>query len=94
MELTLSDVTTATLRDINLPSDILFWKAVLLTIISLLVGLGGFVGLALGAIGLPTLLLLGTPAVVAGGTNIMVSSLSSLSGAIRHWRGGRVDGQI
>ena len=81
-----------TLLDIGLPSTAPLWKASLLTIISLLVGvLGGFVGLALGTIRLPALLLLGTPAAIAGGTNIMVSSLSSVSGALRHWREGRVD---
>ena len=95
MEQTFSDFITLTLGDIGLPSDHLVWKALLLTIISLLVGiLGGFVGLALGTIRLPALLLLGTPAAIAGGTNIMVSSLSSLSGAIKHWRGGRVDMRI
>ena len=84
-----------TLLDIGLPSTAPLWKASLLTIISLLVGvLGGFVGLALGTIRLPALLLLGTPAAIAGGTNIMVSSLSSVSGALRHWREGRVDLRI
>ena len=78
MEQTFSDLMALTLGDIGLPSDHLVWKALLLTIISLLVGiLGGFVGLALGTIRLPALLLLGTPAAIAGGTNIMVSSLSS-----------------
>ena len=95
MELTSSDLLALTLGDMGLPSDVLLWKAVLLTLISLLVGvLGGFVGLALGTIRLPALLLLGTPAAIAAGTNIMVSSLSSLSGTIRHWRGGRVDLRI
>ena len=95
MELTSSDLLALTLGDMGLPSDVLLWKAVLLTLISLLVGvLGGFVGLALGTIRLPALLLLGTPAAIAAGTNIMVSSLSSLSGTIRHWRGGRVDLKI
>jgi len=95
MEQTFSDLMALTLGDIGLPSDHLAWKALLLTIISLSVGiLGGFVGLALGTIRLPALLLLGTPAAIAGGTNIMVSSLSSLTGAIKHWRGGRVDMRI
>ena len=95
METTLSSLFAVSLEEIGLPSNQLVWKAVLLTIISLLVGvLGGFVGLALGTIRLPALLLLGTPAAIAGGTNIMVSSLSALSGAFRHWRGGRVDLRI
>ena len=86
----MSELLELTLRDLSLPSGALLWKAILLTFISLFVGiLGGFVGLALGTIRLPVLLILGTPAAIAGGTNIMVSSLSSLSGAIRHWRAGR-----
>ena len=95
MEQIFQDLITLTLRDLGLPSEQLAWKALLLTIISMLVGiLGGFVGLALGTIRLPAMLLLGTPAAIAGGTNIMVSSLSSLSGAFRHWRAGRVDMRI
>jgi len=76
-------------------SDVLLWKALLLTLISFLVGLlGGFVGLALGTIRLPALLLLGMPASIAGGTNIMVSSLTALIGSIKHWREGRVNLKI
>ncbi len=48
MDLNFSDLLVVTLRDLSLPSDVLLWKALLLTVISLLVGvLGGFVGLAL-----------------------------------------------
>ena len=95
VELGLSDLLTMSLNDLGLSSDVLLWKAVLLTVISLLVGvLGGFVGLALGTIRLPAMLLFGIPAPIAGGTNIMVSSLSSLSGSIRHWKAGRVDMRI
>ena len=53
--------------------------------------LGGFVGLALGSMRLPALLLLGVPPAVAGGTNILVSSASALVGALRHLREGRVE---
>jgi uncharacterized membrane protein YfcA len=64
---------------------------IILTIASFLVGIfGGFVGLALGTIRLPIMLLLGIPPEVAGGTNILVSSLASLSGTIRHVQAGRV----
>ncbi len=73
----------------------LVWQAVLLTVVSLGVGvLGGFIGLALGTIRLPVLLLLGIPVPVAAGTNIMVSTASALTGAIRHYRDGRVDFRI
>ena len=83
---------TETLDSIGLWSDVVVWQAVLLTIISFAVGiLGGFVGLALGTMRLPALLLLGVPSALAGGTNIMVSGLSALTGSIRHLREGRVD---
>ena len=84
-----------TLVDIGLPSDVMIWHAALLAVISFLVGiLGGFVGLALGTMRLPAMLLLGMPAPAAGGTNILVSSLASLAGTIRHLRAGRVNLRI
>ena len=84
-----------TLDELGLGSDVLVWQAVLLTLVSLAVGvLGGFVGLALGTMRLPALLLIGMAAPTAAGTNIMVSALSSLTGAIRHFREGRVNMRI
>ena len=80
---------------LGLTSDILLWQALILTFVSFAVGLlGGFVGLALGTMRLPALLLMGVAAPTAGGTNILVSSLSSLTGAIRHLREGRVNWRI
>ena len=80
---------------IGLGADIGLWQAVVLTVVSTLVGvLGGFVGLALGTMRLPALLLMGMAAPTAAGTNIFVSGLSSMTGALRHWRGGRVSKQI
>ena len=71
------------------------WQLALLTAISGAVGvLGGLVGLALGTMRLPVLLLLGVPAPLAGGTNILVSTLSAATGAVRHIRAGRVDWSI
>ncbi len=79
----------------TLDSDAAVWQMVVLTLVSLSVGvLGGFVGLALGKMRLPALLLLGVSAPTDGGTNILVSSLSSLAGAIRHLREGRVNRRI
>ncbi len=76
-------------------SGIEIWMAALLTVISFAVGiLGGFVGLALGTIRLPAMLLFGMAAPIAGGTNILVSGLASLTGAIRHLREGRVNLRI
>ncbi len=73
-------------------SDVLVWNAMVLAAVSLGVGLlGGFVGLALGTMRLPAMLLMGMAAPTAGGTNILVSSISSIFGAIRHIREGRVN---
>ena len=81
--------------NVYLTSDVLLWQALLLTAVSGLVGvLGGFVGLALGTMRLPALLLIGIPAPSAAGVNIMVSSLSALTGSIRHLREGRVNLRI
>ena len=83
------------MTELGFGSDILLWQAALLTVVSFLVGiLGGFVGLALGTIRLPAMLLLGMPAPIAGGTNILVSGLACISGSIRHLREGRVNMRI
>ena len=81
--------------DMGLGSDVVVWEVALLTAVSFAVGvLGGFVGPALGTMRLPALLLIGLPAPTAAGTNILISSLSSLAGAIRHLREGRVNRRI
>ncbi len=73
-------------------SEVLFWNAVVLTEVSLAVGLlFGFVCLSLGTMRLPALLLMGLAAPTAGGTNILVSSISSIFGAVRRVREGRVN---
>ncbi|MDA1348263.1 MAG: sulfite exporter TauE/SafE family protein [Chloroflexi bacterium] len=84
-----------TLDELGLASDLRVWHAVLLTLSSVAIGvLGGFVGLALGSIRLPILLFVGMPVPTAAGTNILVSSLSAMTGSIRHVRGGRVDFKV
>ena len=86
---------TETLSSFGLASDLLLWQFILLTVISFGVGiLGGFVGLALGTMRLPALLLLGMPAPIAAGTNILVSTLSAGSGMIRHFREGRINFRV
>ena len=86
---------TQSLEYLGMPSDVLVWQAVILTLVSFAVGiLGGFVGLALGTMRLPAMLLMGMAAPIAGGTNILVSALASLTGAVRHLREGRVDVRI
>ncbi len=83
---------TEPLSAFGLPSQVLLWQAIFLTALSFGVGVvGGIVGLALGAMRLPFLLLLGMPAPLAAGTNILVSTLSAITGAWRHLREGRVD---
>jgi hypothetical protein len=83
---------TEPLSNWGLASDVLLWQAVTLGVLSFGVGiLGGAVGLALGTIRLPFMLLAGMPAAAAGGTNILVSTLSSGTGAIGHLRAQRVE---
>lgn len=66
-------------------SDTSILVVLILTIISFGVGvLGGFVGLALGTIRLPAMILLGIDPRIAAGTNIIVSSISSFFGAVKH----------
>ena len=66
-------------------SDISVLIALVLTVISFCVGiLGGLVGLALGTIRLPAMLLLGIDPRIAAGTNIITSSVSSFFGAVKH----------
>ncbi len=80
------------LTSFGIPSDVLVWQATFFTVLSFAVGiLGGAVGLALGTIRLPFLLLLGMPPRIAAGTNILVSTLSAATGSYRHFREGRVD---
>lgn len=86
---------SVTFTELGLASDVLVWHAAVLTVVSLCVGvLGGFVGLALGTMRLPALLLMGVASPTAGGTNILISSLSALTGIVRHLREGRVDVRI
>ena len=83
---------TEPLSNWGLASDVLLWQAVGLAVLSFGVGiLGGAVGLALGTIRLPFMLLVGMPAAAAGGTNILVSTLSSGTGSIGHLRAQRVE---
>lgn len=86
---------TLPLSAFGLPSPVPVWEALFLTALSYGVGvLGGIVGLALGTMRLPFLLLLGLPAPVAAGTNILVSTLSAATGSIRHLRERRVDARV
>lgn len=70
-------------------------QLILLAIISLVVGLlGGFVGLALGTMRLPALLLMGFATPVSAGTNILVSTLAAGTGSVRHVKSRRIDRRL
>jgi hypothetical protein len=56
--------------------------------------LGGAVGLVLGSLRLPAVILASGSAATAAGTNIAVSAASALTGGIAHARAGRVDWRI
>ena len=79
------------LSDIGLPSDLAVWLAALLLALSLVIGvLGGLIGLSLGTMRLPAMLMLGVPLPVAASANIFVSSVVGVTGSYRHFRDGRV----
>ncbi|MEE9248184.1 MAG: sulfite exporter TauE/SafE family protein [Dehalococcoidia bacterium] len=74
-----------------LSSEANLWQLVLLAFVSLVVGVvGGFIGLALGLVRLPVLLLLGFPLPLVAGTNLLVTTLSIATGAFQHLRDRRV----
>ena len=69
-----------------------YWQMVLVGVLSFSIGmLGGTVGLALGTMRLPMLLLLDVPFPIASGTNILVSTISAVGGGIHHAKARRVN---
>ena len=63
--------------DLGFPLPV--WQVAILGVISFFVGiLAGFVGLALGTMRLPALLLLNVPPATAAGVNILVSTVSAM----------------
>ena len=79
--------------DLGFPLPV--WQVAILGVISFFVGiLAGFVGLALGTMRLPALLLLNVPPATAAGVNILVSTVSAFVGGYRHVRAGRVDWRL
>ena len=79
------------LSDFGLPSDLAVWLGALLLALSLFIGLlGGLIGLSLGTMRLPAMLMLGVPLPVAASANIFVSSVVGITGSYRHFRDGRV----
>lgn len=64
-------------------TDLAVWQLVLMSAISLAVGLsGGVVGIALGVIRLPMLTLFGVDPLIAAGTNLMISVMGSTIGTL------------
>ncbi len=79
------------LSDLGLPSSLAIWLAAVLLLLSLVIGLlGGLIGLSLGTMRLPAMLMLGVPLPVAASANIFVSSAVSVTGSYRHFCDGRV----
>ncbi len=77
---------------LDFSTGLALWQIAVLALVSFLVGLlGGFVGLALGTMRLPAILLTGLDPRIAAGTNIAVSALASLAGGYRHLTQRRVN---
>jgi uncharacterized membrane protein YfcA len=55
---------------------------------------GGAVGLVLGNLRLPVIVLVGSSAAAAAGANVAISGAAALSAAIAHWRGGRLSWRL
>jgi uncharacterized protein len=56
--------------------------------------LGSMLGLVLGTLRLPLILVAAGSTTTGAGTNIAVSAAAAGSGAVVHWRGGRVDRRV
>jgi uncharacterized membrane protein YfcA len=71
------------------------WELALAFLASFVAGyLGSAVGLVLGTLRLPAILLLSGDAAAGAGTNIAISAASAASGGYRHAREGRVDWRV
>lgn len=55
---------------------------------------GGAVGLVLGNLRLPVIVLVGSGAAAAAGANVAISGAAALTAAYAHWRGGRLDWRL
>ncbi|MGZ8666285.1 MAG: sulfite exporter TauE/SafE family protein [Solirubrobacterales bacterium] len=56
--------------------------------------LGGVVGLVLGNLRLPVVVLVGTSAAAAAGANVAISGAAALAAAYAHWKGGRLSWRL
>jgi uncharacterized membrane protein YfcA len=55
---------------------------------------GGMVGLVLGNLRLPVIVLVGTSAAAAAGANVAISGAAALTAAYAHWRAGRLSWRL
>ena len=55
---------------------------------------GGLVGLVLGNLRLPLVVLVGSSPAAAAGANVAISGAAALTSAYAHWRGGRVNWRL
>jgi uncharacterized membrane protein YfcA len=55
---------------------------------------GGAVGLVLGNLRLPIIVLVGTSAAAAAGANVAISGAAALTAAYAHWQGGRLSWRL
>jgi uncharacterized membrane protein YfcA len=55
---------------------------------------GGVVGLVLGNLRLPLIVLVGSSPAAAAGANVAISGAAALTSAYAHWRGGRVNWRL
>ena len=71
------------------------WELALAAVASFAAALlGGAVGLVLGSLRLPAVLVASSNPAAAAGTNIAVSAAAALTAGLGHWRAGRVDWRI
>jgi uncharacterized protein len=77
------------------PLDASSGQLIFLGVFTLVVAfVAGMVGVALGAVRLPVMLILGFNPVIAAGTNIGVTILGGAAASWPHWREGRVVGRV
>src|SRR2546421_10773502 len=55
---------------------------------------GGMVGMVLGNLRLPVVVLVGSSAAAAAGANVAISGAAALTAAYAHWRGGRLSWRL
>ena len=71
------------------------WELIVIGVWAFVVSLvGGLVGLVLGNLRLPVVVLVGTSAAAAAGANVAISGAAALTSAFAHWQGGRLSWRL